>query len=135
MPYPGAVVAVVNTSPDTIDLLRDALDRAGFLVVSCYTHDIRDGRIDFEAFMRTHKPAVIAYDIAPPYERNISLYRHIRGMEAIRDARFVITATNAAQVQTLIGRDEHVYEIVGREEDLGRIVDAIKQASRARPTR
>ena len=135
MPQPGSVVAVVNTSPDTVDLLRDALELAGFLVVSCFTHDIREGRIDFEAFMRTHKPAVIAYDIAPPYDRNVGLYRHVRAMDVARDAQFVITATNANHVQKLLGRDQQVYEIIGKEEDLGLIVDAIKQASRARPTR
>ena len=135
MPHTGSVVAIVNTSPDTIDLLRDALERAGFLVVSCYTHDIREGRIDFDAFMRTHKPSVISYDIAPPYDRNVSLYRHVRGMDVAKDVQFVITATNANHVQKLVGRDQQVYEVVGKEEDLGRIVDAIKQASRARPTR
>ena len=128
-------VAVVNTSPDTVDLLRGALERAGFLVVSCFTHDIRDGRTDFEAFMRTHQPSVISYDIAPPYTPNVKLYQHIRGMDATASCQFVITATNAAQVQQLLGRDEHVYEVVDKDEDLGRIVQAIKAASRARPTR
>jgi hypothetical protein len=135
MPGSRTAVAIVNTSPDTIDVLRDALERAGFVVVSCFTHDIRDGRLDFEAFMRTHAPSVIAYDLAPPYERNHMLYQHVRGMEAVRDVQFVITAPNAVQAQKLIGKDEHVYEVVGKEEDLGRIVDAIKEASRARPTR
>ena len=60
MPQAGSVAAIVNTSPDTVDLLRDALERAGFLVVSCFTHDIREGRVDFEAFLRAHKPSVIA---------------------------------------------------------------------------
>ena len=135
MPASRTAVAIVNTSPDTIDVLRDALERAGFVVVSCYTHDIRDGRLDFEAFMRMHTPTVIAYDLAPPYDRNFMLYEHVRAMDAVRGVQFVITAPNAAQAQRLIGNDQHVYEVVGKEEDLGRIVDAIKQASRARPTR
>ena len=135
MPPAGSVVAVVNTSPDTVDLLRDTVERAGFLVVSCYSHDIREGRLDFEAFMRAHKPAVIAYDIAPPYDRNISLYRHVRTMDATTGVQFVITATNADRVQKLLGHDERVYEVVDRNEDLGKIVDAIKQASKSRPTR
>ena len=132
---PAATVAIVNTSPDTIDLLRGVLERAGFLVVSCYTHDIRDGRLDFEAFMRMHAPTVIVYDIAPPYQKNFRLYQHVRAMDFVQDCQFVITATNTAHVQALVGRDAHVYEVVDREEDLGRIAEAIKQASRARPTR
>lgn len=132
---PSTTVAVVNTSPDTVDLLRGALERAGFLVVSCFTHDIRDGRTDFEAFMRTHAPSVICYDIAPPYLPNVKLYQHIRGLDASANCQFVITATNTAHVQKLLGRDEHVYEVVDRDEDLGLIAQAVKAASRARPTR
>lgn len=134
MPRP-TTVAVVNTSPDTIELLRVPLERAGFLVVSCYTHDIRDGKLDFAAFVRTHDPVVIAYDIAPPYVRNTKLYQHVRGMDAVKDRQFVLTGTNARQVQKLIGRDEKVYEVVDSKEDIDNIVRAIKDASRARPTR
>jgi hypothetical protein len=111
------------------------LERAGFVVVSCFTYDIRDGKIDFEAFMRTHRPAVIAYDVAVPYVKNFRLYEHVRAMEAVQDSRFVLTSTNAAVVQKLVGRDEKVYEVVDKNEDLDRIIDAIKDASRARPTR
>ena len=131
----GATVAIVNTSPDTVDLLRDALERAGFFVVSCYTHDIREGRLDFDAFVRTHQPSVIAYDVAPPYGRNFQLYLHVRALDVVQNCRFVLTAANPAHVQKLVGRDERVYEVVDRDEDLGRIVQAIKDASRARPTR
>lgn len=132
---PAATVAVVNTSPDTVDLLRDVLERAGFLVVSCFTHDIRDGRLDFDAFIRTHAPVVIAYDIAPPYVRNFKLYQHIRSMDAVRGCQFVLTATNAKHVQGLAGRDEQVYEVVDKKVDLDRFIRAVKDASRARPVR
>ena len=72
------VVAVLNTSPDTVDLLKDVFERAGFLVASAYTHDIRSGVLDVEAFLRVHRPAAIVYDIAPPYERNWAYLQHLR---------------------------------------------------------
>lgn len=128
-------VAVVNTSPDTIELLRHPLERAGFVVVSCFTYDIRDGRTDFEAFMRTHEPKVIAYDIAVPYAKNFRLYEHVRAMDVVQDCRFVLTSTNAAVVQKLVGRDDKVYEVVDKAANLDRIIAAIKDASKARPTR
>ena len=127
-------VAVVNTSPDTIELLRAPLERAGFVVVSCFTYDIRDGRLDFEAFVRTHRPSIIAYDIAPPYAKNFRLYEHVRTMDVVKDCQFVLTSTNAAVVQKLVGRDRKVYEVVDKAENLDRIIRAIKDASRARPT-
>lgn len=128
-------VAIVNTTPDTVQMLREVLESAGFLVVSCFTHDIRDGQLDFEAFMRQHRPRVIIYDLAPPYERSFQLFQHVRAMPAVAGAHFVITSVNPKRVVGLVGRDEHVYEIVDREEDLLKLVQATKEASRARETR
>lgn len=128
-------VAIVNTTPDTVSMLRAVLESAGFLVVSCFTHDIRDGQMDFEAFMRLHRPRVVVYDLAPPYERNFQLFQHVRAMPAVREAHFVITSVNPKHVVGMVGRDEHVYEVVDREEDLLDLVQAVKEASRARDTR
>jgi hypothetical protein len=128
-------IAVINSTPDAVELLRNAFTAAGFVVVTCYTHDIRDGKVDFEAFMRQHQPRVIVYDIAPPYGQNFRLYEHIRSMPAARGCQFVITSMNPARLEGLVGRDEQVYEVVDRAEDIERIVWAAKEASRARPTR
>jgi hypothetical protein len=38
-------------------------------------------------------------------------------------------------LREVVGRDEHVYEIVGKPIDLEEIVRAVKEASRARATR
>src|SRR4051812_8979254 len=105
-------VAIVNTTPDAVEMLRIVFTSAGFVVVSCYTHDIRDGKVDFEAFMRQHSPRVIVYDLAPPYGPNFRLFEHVRGMPAVQQSQFVLTSVNPKNVAGLIGRDEHVYEVV-----------------------
>ena len=129
------VVAVIDTNPDTVDLLKDTLEQAGFLVVSTYTWLAAKGELDLEAFLRTHQPVVIVYDIAPPYDRNWAFLQHLR-QTLLKEYRFVLTTPNAKQVERLVGtRDERVYEVVGESEDLGRIVTAVKEASKARPTR
>jgi CheY-like chemotaxis protein len=128
-------VAIVNSSPDTVEMLRGVFDSAGFMVVSCYTHDIRDGKIDFEAFMRQHDPRVVVYDIAPPYERNLKLFEHIRAMPVCQGCQFVLTSANPPRVAQLAGLHEQVYEILDREEDLMQLARAVKEASRARQTR
>ena len=62
--------------------------------------------------------------------------RDPRRLAALHAAlRFVITSVNVAHVERLLGRDEHVYEVVERPLDLDRIVTAVKEAVRARPTR
>jgi len=128
-------VAIINTTPDAVEMLRQVLTRAGFLVVSCYTHQIRDGTVDLENFIRQHRPRVIVYDLAPPYEANFRLFQHVRHMLAVQGCQFVLTSVNPSNVIRLVGRDERVYEVVDREEDLMMFVNAVKEASRARPVR
>lgn len=132
---PSDAVAVFNTSEDTTDLLRVVLEQAGFTVVTAMTTDIRDGKVDLESFMRQHKPKVIVYDIAIPYEQNWRLFQHMKTMPVLVDARFVLTTTNVAQVEKVAGREHLLYEIVGKPYDLDIIVRAVKDAARERPTR
>ena len=42
---------------------------------------------------------------------------------------------NVKHVEGLAGRDERIYEVVGKPHDLDEIVRAAKEAVRARPTR
>jgi DNA-binding NtrC family response regulator len=128
------VVAVINTSPDVVDLLRRALESAGLVVVTALTFEIRDGAVDIERFVRQHDPRVIVYDIAPPYDANWKLFQHICRMAPMRHRQFVLTSTNTKHVQDLTGKSQRIYEVVGKPLDLDRIVRAVKEAARARPT-
>jgi DNA-binding response OmpR family regulator len=127
-------VAIINTSPDTVNLLKPPLTRAGFRVSSAFTFDIRDGHIDVEGFLRVHQPDVVLYDIAPPYQDNWELLQQLR-RTALAGYRLVLTTTNQARVEALVGRDEHVYEVVDKEGDLDVIIRATREALRARNTR
>jgi len=129
------VAAVINSTPDIVDMLRIALEYAGFVVVSALTFEVRDGEANLEELIRQHEPGVIVYDVAPPYEANWRLFEHISAMPIMRGRQFVVTSTNAKHVSALAGREHHIYEVVGKPYDLDEIVRAVKEASRARPTR
>lgn len=130
------VVAVINTSPDVVDMLRLTLEYAGIVVVSALTWEVRDGEIDIERFITQHRPRVVLYDIAPPYENNWMLFQHIRSMPVMEGIEFVLTSTNSQQVQQFVKSAQcRVYEIVGKPFDLGEIVTAVREAVRSRPTR
>src|SRR5688572_16979728 len=128
------VVGVFNTSEDTTDLLRLALENAGFVVFTAFTNLLRDGKVDLEAFMRQHQPKVVVYDIALPYEQNWRLFEHIRAAPACDGVSFVLTTTNVKHVRQLAG-DLEVHEIVGKPYDLDEILGALRQAraQRLRP--
>jgi DNA-binding response OmpR family regulator len=129
------VVAVFNTSPDIIDMLRRAFEPAGIVVVTLLTYQIREGGVDIEHFLSQHDPHVIVYDIAPPYDANWALFLHIRRLQAMQGRRIVLTSINRKHVEKLAGRDETIYEIVGKPLDLNRLVHAVKEASRQRTLR
>jgi len=131
---PPDVVLIVNTSPDAVDVLKDVLEQAGFLVVSTFTWAVQNGTVDLLALMRAHRPRVVVYDIALPYERNWAFFLHLRE-QVLKDVHFVLTSMNVKQVEGLVGRDERIYEVVGKPHDLDVIVRATKEAARSRLTR
>jgi CheY-like chemotaxis protein len=121
------VVAVFNTSEDTTDMLRQLFEHDGFVVVTAFTHDIRDGHVELEALVRQHRPDVIVYDIAIPYEQNWRLFENIRSSPACASIPFVLTTTNEAQVRKVAG-DAPLLELVGKPYDLDRLLQRVKGA-------
>jgi len=129
------VVAVINSTEDVVDMLRISFEHAGFTVVSALTPEIRQGHVDIDRFVTQHDPRVIVYDIAPPYEANWHLFQHMAAMPVMAGRQFVITSTNARQVEGFAGPQQHVYEIVGKPFDLDQIVQATREALKIRPSR
>ena len=123
------VVAVFNTSPDTVEMLRIVLEQAGFVVMGLYTYEVRDGRINIENVMEQHEPDVIIYDIAPPYDKNWREFQHLCTMPAVAKRKFVLTTTNIQRVREAIENPPEMFEIVGKPYDLGVIVEQVKKLS------
>jgi CheY-like chemotaxis protein len=129
------VVAIVNTNPDLVRLLRMNLERAGFVVFEIHIEDIKLGAANVNSFLEQHDPKVIVYDVAPPYDMNWRFLDHLRSSTGFKGRQFVLTSVNVRHVEELVGTDESVYEILGEEDDILQVVRAVKEASRARSTR
>ena len=128
-------VAIVNTNPDLVRLLRFALERAGFVVFILHVEDMRVGTTNIESILKEHDPKVIVYDVAPPYDFTWNFLEHLRTQTDFKGRKLVLTSMNVRRMQEVVGNHETVYEIVGQNEDLDAVVRAVKEASRARPTR
>ena len=127
------VVAIVNTNPDMVELLKAKIEQAGFVVLVLHVAEIRMG-LDIETTLRQHDPRVIVYDVVAPYDRSWRFLDHLRENTEFAGRQFVLTSPNVAQVQRIVGSDEKVYEVVGGDE-IDNIVQAVREASRARPTK
>jgi hypothetical protein len=127
------VVAVINTNPDLVELFKARIEAAGFVVLVMHVADIRAG-LDVAAVFEQHDPRVIVYDVVAPYERNWRFFEHLRET-VFRDRRFVLTTPNEQALRRLVGRDESVYEIIEGAGDVDAVVQAVREAARARPTK
>ena len=128
------VVALFNTNPDLLDIVRLGLEKAGFIAVVGHVHDIRTGALDLAPFIEQHHPKVIVYDLVMPYDRNWAFMKHVRDNPIMLGRQFVITTPNQRAAQAVVGRDEHVHEVVS-DDDVDAIIMAVRDALKARPTR
>ena len=126
------VVAVVNTNPDLVELLKARIESAGFVVLVFHVAEIRAG-LDIGSVLAQHDPQVIVYDVVMPYERNWRFLQHLRDT-TLKDRRFVLTCPNERALSQMVGKDEQVYEIIDDRADIDAIVQAVREASRARAT-
>ena len=76
---------------------------------------------------------MIVFDVVMPYDRNWRFLQHLRET-TLKGYRFVLTTPNEAALRKIVGRDEQVYEILDDSGDIDTIVQAVREAARARPT-
>jgi DNA-binding NarL/FixJ family response regulator len=126
------VVAILNSNDDLVEIIRSVLEQAGFITVSGHIDEVRRGELDLVNFVEQHDPSVIVYDLVPPYDRSWKYLDMLKDSKTLRGRPFVLTSVNAARASEVVGRSDMVYEVVGKPVDLDKIVQAVKEASKAR---
>src|SRR3979409_615604 len=95
------IVAVFNSSSDTVDMLRTMLEAQGFHTVSGHIPELKKGELDFISFIEAHRPAVIVYDISLPYGTNWNFLKLVRSAQPVQHCRFVLTTTHTTALAQL----------------------------------
>lgn len=123
------VIAVINSSQDTVDMLRETLQHHGFsAVVTAHVDQIKRGQLDFVDFVRQHDPRVFIYDVSIPYVENWRALELLMKTDFMRSRRVVVTTTNKRALDSLLGERTDAIEIIGKPYDLDVVVRAVESA-------
>src|SRR5262249_54116743 len=110
-------IVVFNSSSDTIEILKLALEERGYAVATSHVSELKRGQVDVIEFVREHQPVVVLYDVALPYEENWRFLHLLQSSEALKDVQWVITTTHRQRLRELVGDPGEVFEIVGKPYD------------------
>jgi DNA-binding response OmpR family regulator len=130
------IVALFNASDDTIDMVQKLLTDSGRAqtLIWCHFADLKKGIVDFGKYMDKRNPEVVIFDLSPPYDENWRFFETMRDANTMTGRGVVLTTTNKARLDDVLGEDSHALEVVGRPKDLHQIDAAIKAETRKAET-
>ncbi len=128
---PVPTIAILNSSVDVVQMLRTALDAAGFTTVTAHVPDIKQGSEDLLAFLERYEPQVIIYDVSLPYAENWTFLRLVQDTEAARGRHFIVTTPNKRALEEAVG-DTGAIELLGKPYDLDQLLAAVRRGLRGR---
>jgi DNA-binding response OmpR family regulator len=130
------IVALFNASDDTIDMVQTLLTKSGGeqTLIWCHFADLKKGIVNFDRYMDKHNPEVVIFDLSPPYDENWRFFKTMRDARTMQGRGMVLTTTNKARLDEVLGEDSHALEVVGRPTDLQQIDAAIKAETRRAET-
>jgi CheY-like chemotaxis protein len=131
-PPTNPLVAVINDSPELINMLGTWFEAHDLRVVCANLGDFRRGHEDIETFIDQHRPAVIVFDIGMPYHPNWDFLCVLRLLPGVARVPIVATTANKLALEAKVGSTD-AHEIVGNADDLNRLTMAVRAAAAAAP--
>jgi DNA-binding response OmpR family regulator len=125
-----AKVAVINSSEDTVEVLRTLLEREGWETVQAHVDDIKRGRTDFLQYLEVHDPQVIIWDVPPPYDHGWAFLQLVRSSRAMDGRVVIVTTTNKQALERFVGPTDAI-EIFTKPYDVEVLIDTITRTLKA----
>ena len=123
-------VAVINSSEDTVEMLRTLLEHEGWETVQGHVDEFKRGRKDFLEFLETHDPQILIWDVSPPYDHNWAFLRLVRSSHAMDGRVVVVTTTNKLALERFVGPTDAI-EIFTKPYDVDVLIDTITRTLKA----
>jgi CheY-like chemotaxis protein len=118
-------VAIINTNDDLVQALRSVLVDEGYYAITGHVADFKSGRQDFGAFLKTHNPDALIYDIAIPYEDNWTFFQTLLQLPETNGRRFIVTTVNKRVMQERVGKVDVIEIKGGHADDFELIIAAL----------
>jgi len=123
-------VAVVNSSEDTVEMLRTLLEREGWEVVTAHVDDIKRGRYDFLQMLEGRDPRVVIWDVSPPYDQNWTFLKLVRSSRAMDERTVIVTTTNKPALERFVGPTDAI-EIFTKPYDVDVLIESMSRLVKA----
>ena len=119
-------VAIFNSHAEFIDALREALDCQGLPTVTALLAEIQSGALDLVAFLETHDPQVIVYDLPRPW----NFLRLLKQTDVLKKRTWILTTIDKAALDAAVGASGVIEVILGEPYGVADVVDAVHHALR-----
>jgi hypothetical protein len=121
-------VAIFNSRAEFLEALREALGRDGLATATALLAEIQDGTLDLVAFLDTHDPQVIVYDLPRPFERHWNFLRLLRQTDGLRKRTWILTTTDKKALDAAVGVSGVIEIVFGEPYGIGEVVEAVHHA-------
>jgi CheY-like chemotaxis protein len=128
-PSPSRFVLVLNGMKDIVELFRIYLEQDGWSVISATVDEAKRGELDLHALVDAHDPAVVVFDVPPPYDVNWRYLEALRTSGAFAGRAVVVTTTNERRLREFVDTGERLIEVFGKPFDMTEVVKAVRRAA------
>lgn len=124
-------MAVLNSNQDVLRLIRSALEDEGYTVSTEHIVSFKNGDTNLAQFLLNHQPAVVIYDLAPPYKENWNFLQLLCDIPQVAAVPMVLTTVNKAALESVVGKTT-AFEILGTRDNLGPLIEEVNRLVRTR---